>query len=150
MTTWIVVSNASRARVFSVNGELPAWTLVRELSHPESRAKGIELSSKEPGRMKQSAGQGRPAMDAVTPLKEVEAEHFAQELAHLLDKEFDHQAYSQLLLVAPPHFLGLLRKRLNGKLTKHLLASIDKDLTAIEARELPERLAGALPESGKQ
>jgi protein required for attachment to host cells len=150
MTTWIVVSNASRARVFSVNGATPAWTLVRELEHPASRAKGSELTPTEPGRMKQSAGQGRPAMEAGTPPKEVEAEHFAQELAHLLDKEYDHQAYSQLLLVAPPHFLGLLRKRLNAKLTKHLLASVDKDLTAIEARDLPERLNGALPAPGKK
>ena len=100
--------------------------------------------------MKQSGGQGRPAMDAATPVKEVEAEHFADELAHLLDKEFDHQAYSQFLLVAPPHFLGLLRKRINSKLAKHLLASVDKDLTMADVRELNERLAGSLPAPPKK
>ena len=39
------------------------------------------------------------------------------------------QHFQQLILIAPPKFLGLLRKELPGPLDQLLTRSIDKDLT---------------------
>ena len=144
-TTWILVSNASRARLFSVPRKGQAWTLVRELEHPESRLKGQDIMSDAPGRVQQSFGAGsRPAMEPTTPPKEVEAERFALELANVLDDGHGQNAYARLVLVAPPQFLGLLRKSIGNQVAKRVTASLDKDLTEVKDIDLPERIADVL------
>lgn len=144
-STWILVSDASRARVFATNGKGRPWTLVRELAHPESRLKGMEIMADKPGRVQQRVGaKNRPGMEPPTPPKEVEAEHFAEQLAHVLADGHGRNAYSRVILVAPPHFLGLLRQAVNGQVSKCVSASLDKDLTDLKEHELPERLAELL------
>ncbi|HUI26373.1 MAG TPA: host attachment protein [Candidatus Kryptonia bacterium] len=144
-TTWILVSDASRARLFATTGKLKPWTLVQELDHPKSRLKGQDITTDKAGRMRQSFGAGsRPAMASPTSTKEVEAEHFTQELAALLESGHGRNEFSRLVLVAPPHFLGLLRKLLSPPLIKRIAATIDKDLTQLHERDLPERLADVL------
>jgi len=44
------------------------------------------------------------------------------------------------VLVAPPHFVGLMKKELTSELTKHLMTTVDKDMTHFTVRELAERL----------
>ena len=142
---WILVSNASRARLFATAGKLKPWTLVREIEHPESRVKGQDIMSDAPGRVRQSAGSGsRPVMEPTTPPKEVEAEHFAQELAGVIEGGHGRDEFARLVLVAPPHFLGLLRKCLSAPASKRLNATIDKDYTQLPDRDLPERVAEVL------
>ncbi|HEX3655850.1 MAG TPA: host attachment protein [Pirellulales bacterium] len=140
MNTWILVGDASRARLFSANGAKGPWTLVRSLEHPESRMNDADLAGRQRGRQQQSGGVGRPAMEPVTMPKEVEREAFAAELGHLLDHEFDVNSYSDLVLIAPPHFLGLLRKTLGGKLRKHVIAELDKDYSQLPLHDLQPRV----------
>jgi protein required for attachment to host cells len=44
------------------------------------------------------------------------------------------------VLVAPPHFLGMLKNELTPELQKHLLSTVDKDLTNLEVHDVTERL----------
>jgi len=67
-------------------------------------------------------------------------EAFAAELGHLLDHEYDINAFSDLVLIAPPHFLGLLRKTLGGKLRKRVIAELDKDYTPLPLHDLQPRV----------
>ena len=140
MNTWILIGDSSRARLFSRNGVKGPWKLVRSLEHPESRLPDSELAGRQRGRQQQSGGIGRPAMEPVTMPKEVEREAFAAELGHLLDHEYDVNSYSDLVLIAPPHFLGLLRKTLGGKLRKRVIAELDKDYTLLPVHELQPRV----------
>jgi protein required for attachment to host cells len=144
MNTWILVGDASRARVFAHDANGKPWAMVRELEHPESRARNADLKEGTAGRVQQSAGQGhRPAMESTAP-KDYEAERFAIELASVLDHEFDARAFESLVLVAPPQFLGMLRKRLSAKLAKVTAATLDKDYTALPAREIQPLVEDAL------
>jgi protein required for attachment to host cells len=79
-------------------------------------------------------------MAPTTPPHEVEAEKFAHSIAKLLEQGCGAKAYDRLLLVAPPHFLGLLRSTLTPKVAKHVELSLDKDYTDLDAHELAERL----------
>ncbi len=71
MKQWVLVADASRARIFSVpEKDGKPWTLEKEFEHPESRAKATDLTTDVPGRVKQSFGQGsRPAMEEPTDPK---------------------------------------------------------------------------------
>ncbi len=140
--TWILISDASRARLFAITGKGRPWTLVQELNHPESRLKGLDLVSDTPGRIPQSKGvRSRPGMAPTTEPKEVEAEHFADQLATVLEDGHGRNAYARLVLVAPPHFLGLLRKGVSVQVGKLITTTIGKDFTQLKEHELPARLA---------
>lgn len=141
MDTWILVADASRGRIFASSKKGTSWKLVEERDHPESRMKNREINMKEQGRTRQSFGAGhRPAMEPDTEPKEVEAEHFAHELAQRASDGLKHNAFSGLVLVAPPHFLGLLKDSLDPQASKHLLATVDKDYTDSDVGELMTRL----------
>jgi protein required for attachment to host cells len=141
MDTWILVADASRARIFSASRKGEPWELLEELEHPESRMKNRELDPMEQGRTQQSFGAGhRPRMEPRTPPQAVEKEHFAQQLADRLNGAAAGGTCSSLALVAPPHFLGHLRSMLSDHAAKCLVATVDKDYTASDARELASRL----------
>ncbi len=142
-TTWVLVADAARARLFSVTRR-NEWTLAQSLEHAESRLAGHELMSDGPGAMKQPAGSGRTVMSPPTPPREVEAQRFARELVDLLVDGHGKSAYHSLVLCAPPHMLGLLRKGLPVAVERLVSAGIDKNYTHLPDRELPEWLSEAL------
>lgn len=146
MKQWVLVADASRARIFSIpennkpQKPLP-WVLEKEFDHPEGRARATELTTDVPGRVKQSFGaNSRPAMEEPTDPKEVEAQSFARQLAESLEQGLNRNKFERITLVAPPHFLGLLRGAVNEQVSKRIHQSVNKDLTLLPARELPEHL----------
>lgn len=141
MDTWVLVANASRARILTSAKKGQPWKQIDELEHPESRMKNRELDPMEQGRTRQSFGAGhRPRMEPTTEPQEVEKEHFAQQLADRLSKAVADGTCASLVLVAPPHFLGHLRSRLSDHAAKCLVATVDKDYTGSDVRELASRL----------
>ncbi len=143
MTTAILVSDSSRARLFSTNKRHDAWSLAKEFEHPEGRQTSSEISpSSPPGRSQQSTARGarHTAFEPQTTPKEAEVERFAQHLADYLKKAVDRGEFEGLVLVAPPHLLGILRDTLDPHTARHVRATINKDLNMFPAAELRERL----------
>jgi protein required for attachment to host cells len=83
-------------------------------------------------------------MQPDTTPKEAEFEHFAQQLADMLNKGTSQRSFDGLVLVAPPHFLGLLRNRLSSEVEKRLLRVVHKDYTSLDSREARSRLEDAV------
>jgi protein required for attachment to host cells len=77
--------------------------------------------------------------DSTSP-KEHEAELFAKELAQALEEGRASNSYRHLVLVATPHFHGLLNSQLDEKTRAMVVTDINKDLTTCEERDLPARL----------
>jgi protein required for attachment to host cells len=139
--TWIVLADAATARVYVPRGERRNWTLLAELTHPQSRAKESELLSDKPGRVKQSTGS-RSAMERHTPRKEVEITKFAGEIAKALDDGVVRNAYDRLVLVAAPEMVGMLRATLSQRVADRITATVEKDYLHLDppvARERIER-----------
>lgn len=143
MRTWIVVSDASRARIFESRGTLERLTLVGELAHPESRYKSGELGAKRHSTVTGATGIHGGLSQQTSP-KETEAERFARLVATRIDEGATHNTFVRLVLVAPPHFLGLLRKRIGPAAQATLHITVDKDYTHVSAHELPTILAKSL------
>lgn len=137
MDTWILVANASEAYLYkSANLYTGDLQFVEELKHPESREKGINLTSDRPGHY-QTDHKTRSAYEKSHP-KEDEAESFARELAALLKTGHNNHDYEQLILVAAPHFYGLLNKYINFTIDK--CTHINKDYTKLTEKELLTKL----------
>src|SRR5260370_37261798 len=77
---WILLADAASARLYESRGGRSDWTLVREFSHPESRALEQDLVSDKPGRVEQSTGR-RAAMEPRRRRHNAEMEKFARDLA---------------------------------------------------------------------
>jgi len=147
--TFVLVADASRARLYlGSEGEAkPKLSLLEEFEHPKSRAKNMDLASDGPGRPLDSVAMNsaRSATDPRPDPKEVEAEKFARELGHRLASHCDAHAFDDLVIVAPPKFLGLLRSALathHDHVANRVVAWHEKDYTALtDVRELAERLS---------
>lgn len=139
---WVIVCDASHARIFAVEGDNKPWGLVQQIEHPPGRKRAQELMADRPGRIQESAGLGRrSAMEPPTAPHEVEARRFAGKLAELLGRRLEEGAYNRLLVAAPPHFLGQLRSCLTEPVKRHLIAGIDHDYTWVAPQALAERLS---------
>lgn len=145
--TWILVADPSGARLFASKGVIfrGDWELVGEFQHPEGRMKPHEILSDRAGRVKQSGPvEMRAAIEPHTPVKKVLAETFARVLAKKLEAGLDPRQYDRLVLVAPPSFLGILRKQLSDEVSKRVVSAVEKDYLHLEEQKLREHLSQQL------
>jgi len=153
MKTWVVVADAARARFFRVDnasvhggsqyapsGEALVGTLVeiKDLSHAESLRKEREMASDAPGMSSVPGMHSKFGMDEKVPPKETEAIRFAKEVAQTLHA--DMAAYDRLYIVAPPHFLGLLREAMDKAVHERLAGELRKELTHFPPEQIREHL----------
>lgn len=139
MLTWILVGDAAEGRIFKTPGPVDKMVLVHDFEHPESRNKGRELISDRPGSAGGNAGVHGGVGERSDP-KAVEAEHFAQEMASFLNKSYGESAFSKLVLVLPPHFLGRVRDHLNTTTRKAITETVDKNFARLKEHELKKSL----------
>lgn len=149
-TTWIVLANASRARIFeSVDGRAPAE--VRTLVHPGSRLKVGDLDEHHAGHAERHVGVGGHGSPAYPPSSDPRAKErhaFARELAHVLQGAVTGGLAQRLVLSASSDFLGDLRGCLDPAATRAVDASHAADLTELPTLELQHRLAALLAPQG--
>ena len=138
MTPIILVCDASRARFFQLDRD-SNLQLKEEVDNPPGRAHGQDLLSDAPGRSRKGGGI-LTAMEPHTPPHEVESKRFALRLAQQLHASLDRQEFDSLVIVAPPHFLGLMHAALSPEVVRRLVNSVPKDLTHMDRREVMEHL----------
>ena len=141
---WVLVADAARARIFSVDSPQANLNPVEQLVSPEARLHDRDINADRPGRAFDSFGEGRHAMGTNTDPKEQDAIRFAREVADHLEQGRVGNRFDRLILVAEPHFLGLLRKSIKPPLGQLITLEINKDLSRAKEQEirehLPERL----------
>lgn len=135
--TWIMVANASQAKLFANHGPKKGLRLLKEFMHPESREKTSNLVSDRSGA---NSGPGHGAFIQATDPKHHEAERFAQEVARELDDGRVKNAYDRLILVASAPFMGLVNNCLPGQVRSKVSESIDKDYTRLPMKDLAGHL----------
>jgi len=152
-STWVLVCDASRAKLMEQRPNTEGYSVLKEFDHPGSRARVSEIMSDTNGRKPvgpsrgvgngQTIGYGSPGAAPTTDPTEVEHEKFARELTKALERgRLDH-AYESLIIAAPPQFLGLIRGLMGDPLARHVQLTIDKDFTNLDTRELATRIATA-------
>lgn len=142
----VIVANASHARLYGVHhGVLER---LESLAHPESRAKVRELVTDDRGRAydaTSAGGQGdrsppKSGVDSQTDPHEVELEAFAKQLARRASIQARRGRYSDLLLMAPPRFLGRVKVALDDQVARRIVATVSHDYTSKSDAEIAEVL----------
>jgi protein required for attachment to host cells len=151
-TTWIVAADESRARVLQVARPEKRLDEVENLLNPEGRLQDRELQSDAEPRFSGHGGVGKPGSAPTGgPASDREAqgavEHsartFARQVGRYLEKARIEHRFDELVLVAPPKFLGALRKELDKEVAKLVKDELPKDLSWFNARELERYFAKA-------
>lgn len=138
--TWILVADASRARLFENHRVQRTLELVFENDRPEQRDREAMRDSDRPGRVHERSGQVRHGMQAPTPARQRVREEFARELVERLRAGANEHSFDQLVLVAAPTMLGALRAELDEPLREQMIAELDKDLTKLSVDDLIDHL----------
>jgi protein required for attachment to host cells len=137
-TTWIVAADASRARILQVTDPEHRLSEIDDLYNPAGRLSDREMVSDAEPRFRGSSGPAsdREAKGAV----DHEVEVFAKQIGDYLDKARTSHRYDRLHLIAPPRFLGQLRKELGKEVEKLVAGELPKDLSWVNARDLEQKL----------
>ena len=136
MNAFIIVADAGRARIFNTESNLSNLTELEDFIHSESRLSNRELGADTPGRSPNQHGSLQPH----TFPKEHEEQSFAKQLGKHLKEIHNKRHYDELILVASPKFLGMLRNELHAPIDKLVTRVIDKDLIGLSVSELIEYL----------
>jgi len=134
--TWILVADGGRARILELTGKRQGLHLV---TGSESRLDNLpsrELGRDAPGRVYESVGHARHAVEPRSdPHIALEA-LFASQLAAMLSDHLTKGDFDRLVVVAPPVMLGNLRKMITPEVKSKIIAEIDKDLTRLPNSEI--------------
>lgn len=143
MTTWVLVADTYRARLFGADRPASALSEMRDLASPEARLREGDLVSDRGGRDRSPKGGGHALGDNISHKQDL-ADRFAQQVCDLLESARVAGELSKLYVIAAPAFLGLLRKHQSPSLKQLVAGEIDKCLATQDPasirRHLPEYL----------
>jgi len=112
--TWILIGDGSHARFFQASDAVGPWEMLRKVEREHSREK-----------------TDRPETH------EDRGEHeFARQLVKELETARESGSFKDLVLVAPPKFLGQLRGELPAALAACVVKTLDKDYAHLNVDEI--------------
>ncbi|CUH44094.1 baeRF12 domain-containing protein [Ruegeria atlantica] len=124
--TWVVIADGEKALFMEniTDAEDPNLVVVSVEESDGPRTK----SSDRAGRRFDTAPHQKSAVEE-SKWKAHAKSLFVQDVANLLNRKGLKGAYKRLVLVASPHVLGLLRRRLHSEVLGKVVAEVDKTLT---------------------
>ncbi len=144
---WVLLANASRARLFVRDHDNGALRELNDFVHPDSRLKSAALSRDRAGQG--ARGSARAHFEPPTLPKEREQQHFAEQLAQHLEEAAGDGRLAGWALIASDPFLGRLRAALGDGAAARLTRHVDRDLTAFQGQDLEQRVTECLPARAK-
>ncbi|WP_022704983.1 host attachment protein [Pseudorhodobacter ferrugineus] len=143
---WVLVADGEKALFLVNDGDETNLDLrvIRkdEQDNPPTR----EQAANRPGRVQESVGHGVSAM-ADTDWHELAKERFAIDLADLLYHRAHAGRFEQLVIVAAPQILGVLRASIHSTVADKLVIEIPKHLTNQPIDKIEHQVAAAVSQA---
>lgn len=145
----IVVADQAEAIFYDTPSLQAQPKEVAHISDPLAHQHDRDFSSDRPGRSYESVGSQRHAIEREDDPRQREAVKFARRISRRLDEARRKGEYDELIVVAGPPFLGLMRKEMSRPTRERVVHEIRKDLvhSPVESlrRHLPESAAELRP-----
>jgi protein required for attachment to host cells len=136
--TWTLVLDGRRAKILeSQHGQAHLTTvecLDRAGETPLDRRAHLERL----GRVFDSHGIGRHAIEPRRALGEVEEANFIKEVLQVLSDAFEKKLFDRLVVAAPPDILGKYRKTLPKNLDNAVVETVNKELAGLTQAQLED------------
>lgn len=136
---WVVVCDGAKALMLeNIGDELFPNLKTREV-HGKPNPPTHEQGTDEPGRVFQSVGGTRSAVEQ-TDWHDQSEHEFLTKLAARLDAAVKAGQIKSLIIVAPPRALGVIRNAYTPALRAAVRAEIDKDLVRMPVHQIEKHL----------
>jgi protein required for attachment to host cells len=135
MPTWILVADASRARIFTAEKALSPLLEIRTLTSPEARLHEGDLVTDKGGRDR-NPGVGAHGFSTEDEHKQDNADRFAALVCQELETARNAGEFRKLYVVAAPGFLGKLRHHQSTSLRQMVAGEMDKNLSTQDAASI--------------
>lgn len=142
-TTWVLVADSARARLFSKPKGEPGLTEIRSFVNPDARSPASADATSAPPTVHERMGPARHSIEPHTSVEQKRRDEFARLIAQALGQGRVEGAFANLVLVAAPRMLGTLRESLDSNVRDCVSAEIAKDYTSLRAEEI----LGHLPQA---
>lgn len=136
---WVVVCDGAKALMLRNEGDAQLVNLKPMDVHVQSVPPTRELGTDRAGRVHPSHGGPISGVEA-TDLHSAAETEFLNLVARQIDKAVEKHAIKQLILVAPPRALGVLRQHLTPAAQDVLLAEVPKDLAHLTVGDIEKHL----------
>ena len=133
-TTWVLVADGTRARIFEKSFKSLNNVMGRDLVADNLRDSEIYMDK--PGRSFKSKSETRHAYQPRTDWHEYHKQLFAKEICSILDKANETSDFDELIIISPPKMLGDIRSYLGKQLLPKIAAEIPKDISKLSEYEL--------------
>jgi protein required for attachment to host cells len=143
--TWYVLANRTGAVIYRDSPERH-FQFVERLTNLTGKIQEMELDSDRPGRAFSSApgGQVRHSLDRRNNRHEASARRFASQIGNVLEAAYREERFNELVLVAEPHFLGLLRAALSDGVRNVVAHEVAREYTQGSDDELRGQVLTAI------
>lgn len=140
---WILVCDGRKALLLQNMGDrtYPKFETREAVEHETIPTH--EMGSDKPGTTHSSADNRRSSVEP-TDMHALAEREFLAKLAHRLDHFATEHKIKNLVVVAPPRALGMLRESMPKHLHAIVRAEIDKDYVSLPLYEIEKHLAKAL------
>ncbi len=132
MTSWLLVADSRRAKIFSINDKRFDLREIADLAHPSPSQRGESPA----GRVFATQSGARHGLEPAMSPEEKDKHAFAAEIALYLQDNFAQRRFSDLTVAAAPEFLGELRAALPDSVGAAVSASLNKNLLSYSDAEL--------------
>jgi len=140
---YVVVADNVHARIFTVKTLSSPLEEIETLTHLEGRLHDREMTSDFPGKIKGNGKMGH-AFEQGTDPKQNQSDKFARQIVNYLEDAHNTNKFNQLLLIAEPSFLGLLRKNFSEPIRKLVALELDKNITTHSIGDIRKYLVSYL------
>ena len=138
--TWFVVADGSRARVLARVPREERIVPALSRSFVGSRQPTRDRVTDRAGQTLERHGPGGHSKAKSQDAKEHDQELLARDVAAAIRGARGEGRFDQLVLIAPPAFLGQLRAVLDAATTRLIASTHAKDLSKLSQHELEQRL----------
>jgi protein required for attachment to host cells len=139
---WVLVCDGAKALMLHNEGDALEPRLATVAVFDEPQPPSRDLGTDKPGRTHSSNGVSRSATGETDLHEQAEAD-FLTRIAAALDQVVREHEVKNLLLVAPPKALGLLRGKLSPAVKSVVSGEVGKDLTGMPVDQIGRHLMAA-------
>ena len=136
----VLVGDGRKALFLRNRGNSQNVKLVTERVLEQDNPATHKQGSDRPGRAHGTDGNARSAMEE-TDWHQLAEDRFADEIADALYRMAHTQQFDELVVVAPPKVLGILRGAWHKEVSSRIVAEVPKDLTTHSIPEVSQLLS---------
>jgi protein required for attachment to host cells len=134
--TGIVACSASDARVWLSTSRFGDWSMIKSMQNPAAALREKDIAADRPGRTFDSFGSGRHAKSPGQTGRERQLLLFATDLARFINESIVAGIFANIVLIAEPRLLGLLRNGLSATASRAVVLETSKNLADLNVDEI--------------